>query len=163
MAEPDTLVAISLGANLGDALDTLSQALQALARLPQSTWVAASPTYRTAPIDAVGPDFFNAVALLRTRLAPAELLAQLHRIEQQHGRQRSVRNAPRTLDLDLLLYGDERVATPTLTVPHPRLHQRAFVLRPLADVWPDAAIPGLGTVDDWLPTVADQRIEKLEP
>jgi 2-amino-4-hydroxy-6-hydroxymethyldihydropteridine diphosphokinase len=81
---------------------------------------------------------------------------------QLHGRLRSYRNAPRTLDLDLLLYGDRCIATPQLMVPHPRLHQRAFALRPLADVWPDAVIPGLGPVADWLPKVADQRVEKLQ-
>ena len=162
MPDAGTLAGIGLGANLGDARRTLSLAIEALGRLPQSTLVAVSPTYRSAPVDAVGPDFFNAVALLRTRLAPIDLLAQLHGIEQLHGRQRSVRNAPRTLDLDLLLYGDETIATAALTVPHPRLHQRAFVLRPLADVWPDAAVPGLGPISGWLAQVADQRIEKLE-
>jgi 2-amino-4-hydroxy-6-hydroxymethyldihydropteridine diphosphokinase len=162
MAEADTLACVGLGANLGDARGTLGQAAEALGRLPLTTMVALSPTYRSAPVDAAGPDFFNAVALLRTQLPPEELLAQLHGIEQLHGRLRSYRNAPRTLDLDLLLYGDRCIATPQLMVPHPRLHQRAFALRPLADVWPDAVIPGLGPVADWLPKVADQRVEKLQ-
>lgn len=162
MAEADSLACVGLGANLGDARGTLDQAAEALGRLPLTTLVALSPIYRSAPIDATGPDFFNAVALLRTQLPPLELLGQLHGIEQVHGRSRSYRNAPRTLDLDLLLYGDQRIDTPQLTVPHPRLHQRAFALCPLADVWPDAVIPGLGPVADWLPRVADQRVEKFQ-
>jgi 2-amino-4-hydroxy-6-hydroxymethyldihydropteridine diphosphokinase len=157
------LASIGLGANLGEPLATLAHALDQLARLPGCTLVARSPTYRSAPIDASGPDFYNAVALLRTGLRPQALLSELQRIEAMHGRERPYRNAPRTLDLDLLLYGDERIAEPGLVVPHPRLHQRAFVLRPLADVAPDAIIPGLGPVSDWLAKVADQDIERLGP
>ena len=153
---------VALGANLGDPLHTLAAARDALAALPGTRLQAVSSWWRSAPVDAAGPDFFNAVALLRTQLPPEELLAQLHGIEQLHGRLRSYRNAPRTLDLDLLLYGDRCIATPQLMVPHPRLHQRAFALRPLADVWPDAVIPGLGPVAEWLPKVADQRVEKLQ-
>ena len=153
--------AIGLGANLGDAPATLASAVDELQRLPRSTLTAVSPTYRSAPVDAVGPDFFNAVVLLDTHLAPLELLAQLQRIELAHGRQRGVRNAPRTLDLDLLLYGDRQLALPELTVPHPRLHTRAFALRPLADVWPEAVIPGRGPVMHWLPGVAEQRVERV--
>jgi 2-amino-4-hydroxy-6-hydroxymethyldihydropteridine diphosphokinase len=158
-----TLACIGLGANLGDAAATLAAALSELAGLPDTALGSVSPTYRSAPIDAGGPDFLNAVAVLRTGLSPQELLAGLQRIERQHGRERPYRHAPRTLDLDLLLYGDERIDTPTLSVPHPRLHERAFVLRPLADVAPQAVIPGRGPVSDWLPRVADQRIEKLGP
>jgi len=157
-----TLAAIGLGANLGDTRATLTAALAELARLPDSALEAASSFYRTAPIDAAGADYLNAVALLRTALAPLALLAQLQRIEARHGRERAYRNAPRTLDLDLLVYGDVRLATPELTLPHPRLHERAFVLCPLADVAPDMSIPGRGTVSQWLPRVVDQRIEKLE-
>ncbi len=158
---PTVVASIGLGANLGEPLVTLARALDELAQVPQSTLLACSPTYRSAPVDASGPDFCNAVALLRTGLTARALLAELQRIEALHGRQRPYRNAPRTLDLDLLLYGDERVDEPGLTVPHPRLHQRAFVLRPLADVAPQAVIPGLGPVGDWLPRVADQDIERL--
>ena len=158
----DTLACIGLGANLGDPQAALRAALDEIAGLPGSVLLATSPIYRSAPIDATGPDYLNAVALLRTALAPHALLAELQRIEHAHGRERSHRNAPRTLDLDLLLYGDERIESPALTLPHPRLHQRAFVLRPLADVMPAGVIPGLGRIAEWLPQVADQRIERLD-
>jgi 2-amino-4-hydroxy-6-hydroxymethyldihydropteridine diphosphokinase len=159
----ETLAYIGLGANLGDAGATLRAAFDDIARLPDSTLLATSRLYRTAPIDAGGPDYLNAVALVRTALAPHALLAELQRIELAHGRLRSHRNAPRTLDLDLLLHGEERIESAELTVPHPRLHERAFVLRPLADVMPSLVIPGLGPIAEWLPRVADQRIEPLEP
>lgn len=152
---------IGLGANLGDARATLDAAFVALARLPGTALRAASSIYRSAPIESSGPDYLNAVILLETRLAPQALLAELQRIEQAHGRERHHRNAPRTLDLDLLLYGDRRLSTATLTVPHPRLHERAFVLRPLAQIEPSLAIPGRGPVHDMLPGVAGQRIDKL--
>jgi 2-amino-4-hydroxy-6-hydroxymethyldihydropteridine diphosphokinase len=126
---PTEVACIGLGANLGDARATLDAAQHALARLPQTRLVAASPLYRSAPIDATGPDYLNAVVVLETALAPHALLSELQRIEDRHGRERPHRNAPRTLDLDLLLYGDRRIATAALTVPHPRLHERAFVLR----------------------------------
>src|SRR5688572_17582091 len=138
----ETLACIALGANIGDPRSALGTAVAALAGLPGTRIVAVSPTYRTAPVDATGPDYFNAVALVSTTLMPLDLLAQLQQIEQGHGRERSTRNAPRTLDLDLLLYGDQRIALPTLSVPHPRMHERAFVLRPLLDVLPEAVIPG---------------------
>ena len=152
---------IGLGANLGDPGAALREAIEALAELPDSTLRTRSSFYRTAPIDAVGPDFLNAVVHLETRLAPHALLAALQRIEQVHGRQRPYRNAPRTLDLDLLLYGNEIIDTPTLTVPHPRLHERAFVLRPLAEIAPALNIPGRGQVADLLGPLAGQRIDRL--
>jgi 2-amino-4-hydroxy-6-hydroxymethyldihydropteridine diphosphokinase len=152
---------IGLGANLGDARGALLAARDAIAALPQTTLVAFSSLYRSAPIDATGPDFWNAVALVDTGLPPQDLLARLQAIEARHGRERPWRNAPRTLDLDLLLHGEARIDEPGLVVPHPRMHQRAFVLLPLAELWPDAPIPGLGTAADWLPQVAGQRIEKV--
>ena len=152
---------IGLGANLGDARATLDLAQRALAQLPHTALVAASHLYRSAPVDAVGPDYLNAVVVLDTALAPESLLAALQGIEAAHGRERPRRNAPRTLDLDLLLYGDRRIATPALTVPHPRLHRRAFVLRPLLDVLPHVNIPGIGPAAERLADVADQPIEKL--
>ena len=158
-----TAAFVGLGANLGDARATLAAASDELARLPRTVLRTVSPLYRSAPIDATGPDFINAVALIDTELSASALLAELQRIEAAFGRVRPYRNAPRTLDLDLLLYGDERIDTPQLTVPHPRLHQRAFVLRPLADVAPAAVIPGLGSVATLLPGVADQHIERLPP
>jgi 2-amino-4-hydroxy-6-hydroxymethyldihydropteridine diphosphokinase len=154
---------IGLGANLGDARAALQSALDALARLPGSALVASSPVYRSAPIDSSGPDYLNAVALLDTTRDAPLLLAQLQDIERAHGRARPYRNAPRTLDLDLLLFGDAVIDTPALSVPHPRLHERAFVLRPLADLAPDLLVPGRGPVRALLAGVADQRIDRLTP
>jgi 2-amino-4-hydroxy-6-hydroxymethyldihydropteridine diphosphokinase len=158
-----TLACIGLGANVGDTRATLDAAQHELAALPCTTLVAASPLYRSAPIDAAGPDYLNAVIVLATALTPLQLLAALQAIERTHGRVRGHHHAPRTLDLDLLLYGHERIATPALTVPHPRLHERAFVLRPLLDVLPDVRIPGLGPAANLLAAVADQSIARLSP
>lgn len=152
---------IGLGANLGDAHATLVEALKALAALPDTALRAASPIYRTAPMDSSGPDYLNAVALLHTRLSPPTLLAELQRVEREHGRERPYRNAPRTLDLDLLLYGAQLIAEPGLTVPHPRMHLRAFVLQPLADIAPALMVPGHGALREMLAAVKDQRIDKL--
>jgi 2-amino-4-hydroxy-6-hydroxymethyldihydropteridine diphosphokinase len=153
--------AIGLGANLGDPAAAISRAVEAIARLPGCTLVAVSPYYRTAPVDATGPDFVNAVALVDTTLPAADLLAGLLAIEQRAGRERPARNAPRTLDLDLLLVGDACLDTPALQLPHPRMHRRAFVLVPLLDVWPDAVVPGRGAARDLLASVRDQPIERL--
>ncbi len=152
---------IGLGANLGDARATLDAAFVALAGLPNTTLRAASSLYRSAPIESSGPDYLNAVVLLETRRTPQSLLTELQRIERAHGRERPHRNAPRTLDLDLLLYGNRRLSTATLTVPHPRLHERAFVLLPLAQIDPSLAIPGRGPLRGLLASVAGQRIDKL--
>ncbi|WP_348756342.1 2-amino-4-hydroxy-6-hydroxymethyldihydropteridine diphosphokinase [uncultured Aquincola sp.] len=159
----DERIFVGLGANLGDARATLEAALAALAALPDTRLMARSSYYRTAPVDAGGPDYLNAVAELRSSLAPEALLDALQAIEQQHGRERPYRNAPRTLDLDLLLVGALRLDTPRLTLPHPRLHQRAFVLAPLAELAPELAIYGLGDVSTLLAACADQRIERLSP
>lgn len=152
---------VGLGANLGDARATLQAACAALAALPGSRLLACSALYRSAPIAADGPDFLNAVALLDTPLPPHDLLAALQAIEQAHGRQRPYPNAPRTLDLDLLLHGAQQCTTPMLTLPHPRLHQRAFVLRPLLDLCPALQVDGLGPLAGHLSAVAEQRIERL--
>jgi 2-amino-4-hydroxy-6-hydroxymethyldihydropteridine diphosphokinase len=152
---------IGLGANQGNARETLAAALDALADLPRTSVVARSSLYSSAPVDARGPDFINAAAELFTTLGADELLTELLRIEAVHGRKRPYRNAPRTLDLDLLLYGDELVRTARLTVPHPRAHLRAFVLRPLSELDPELLIPGVGPIADSLASVADQRIDKL--
>ena len=159
---PLTPAAIGIGANLGDARATIAAALAELARLPGTALRVASSIYRSAPIDSSGPDYLNAVALLDTALTADALLAELQRIEAGHGRERPYRNAPRTLDLDLLLYGDERIATPALTVPHPRLHERAFVLVPLAEIAPDLVIRGHGHIAGLLAAVAGQRVAKLD-
>ncbi len=151
---------IGLGANLGDARAALRAAAQALAALPGTRLVALSSLYRTAPIDSSGPDYVNAVAALDTGLEPPALLQALQAIELAHGRERPYRNAPRTLDLDLLLHGDAILDTPALTLPHPRIAQRAFVLQPLAELAPGLLLPGRGRLDALLPAVADQRIER---
>ena len=150
---------IGLGANLGDAAATLDAAVLGLITLAHSQLLARSKTYRSAPIDAQGPDYLNAVVELETTLSAEVLLRELQLIERAHGRQRPYRNAPRTLDLDLLLYGDHTIATPELTVPHPRLHERAFVLWPLHELAPDLMIPARGRVSDLLTSVMHQRIE----
>lgn len=152
---------IGLGANLGDARAALDAAQLALASLPGTALRAASSIYRSAPIDAGGPDYLNAVVLLHTAMDPQALLEALQGIERVHGRERPFRNAPRTLDLDLLMYGDERIETPGLTVPHPRLHERAFVLLPLAQIAPGLVVPGRGNIADLLLCVSGQRILKL--
>ena len=154
-------VFVGLGANLGDAGATLQQALAQLAAMPGTRVMATSSLYRSAPVDAAGPDFINAVAELSTTLKPLPLLHALQAIEQQHGRQRPYRNAPRTLDLDLLLYGQRVVDVADLTVPHPRLQRRAFVLLPLLELAPDLLHPDLGPLHAQLASVQDQVIERL--
>lgn len=153
---------VGVGANLGDARATVRAALRALGQLPDTEWVASSSLYRSAPIQASGPDFVNAVAELRTALEPIALLHRLQAIEQSFGRVRSVRNAPRTLDLDLLLLGDCVMPGPELVLPHPRAHLRAFVLRPLAELDPDLELPVLGAIGPWLAKAADQPIERID-
>lgn len=181
---------VALGANLGDPVATVNAAIDVLRALPRTRFVAASSLYRTAPVGLKHqPDFINAVVEVRlacpqcdalgrpcaagepTRsgapripcaVPPAPTFLQsLFEIEAGFGRQRSVRNAPRTLDLDLLLYGELVSDDPSLTLPHPRLHERAFVLAPLAELAPDLAIPGRGAVADLLSRCGGQRIERI--
>ena len=135
-AQP-TLVYVGLGANLGEREAALRQALAALGQYPGIRVLRVSPLYGSAPVDAGGPDYLNAVAEVATTLTPEALLQALQAIEQSAGRERPYRNAPRTLDLDILWFGDQVIDTPTLTVPHPRMAERAFVLRPLADLVPE--------------------------
>lgn len=146
---------IGLGANLGDARAALRAAVQAMDGLPDTQLRQVSSLYRSAPVDAHGPDYLNAVAELRTTLAPLALLHALQAIEQAAGRERPYRNAPRTLDLDLLLYGDLRLDGVELTLPHPRMAGRAFVLLPLAELAP--ALVGAAE----LAAVGDQRLERV--
>lgn len=164
-ARRDFRAYVALGANLGDPVATVRAAIAALARIGGTRLVAASSLYRTAPVGLHHqPDFINAVVALEVEAAvlPApSLLAALFAIEADFGRVRSVRNAPRTLDLDLLLYGDERHDTATLTLPHPRMTERAFVLAPLAEIVPGLDIPGHGRIANLLPAVASQRMERL--
>jgi len=146
---------VAVGANLGDARATVLRAMTDLGFLSEARVVACSSLYRSAPVDATGPDFINAVVELETGLAPEALLQELQRLELGAGRERPYRNAPRTLDLDLLYYGDVVMETDALTLPHPRIHERAFVLLPLAEIAP-------GRVSDaTLKRVADQCIERL--
>ncbi|MBV7543273.1 2-amino-4-hydroxy-6-hydroxymethyldihydropteridine diphosphokinase [Acidovorax sp. sic0104] len=153
---PEFLAYIGLGANLGDAPAALRGAVQAMEALPGAQVLQCSALYRSAPVDAAGPDFHNAVVALRSTLAPEELLAALQAIEATAGRERPYRNAPRTLDLDILLCGDLAISTPTLTVPHPRMRERAFVLVPLAEIAPGLVEPA------WLDAVRSQHIERLD-
>ncbi|OON60436.1 2-amino-4-hydroxy-6-hydroxymethyldihydropteridine diphosphokinase [Massilia sp. KIM] len=153
---------VGIGANLGDARANVLDAIERLRALPGARLLAASSLYRSAPIDSGGDDYVNAVAALDTELAPQALLEALQGIEQAHGRERPYRNAPRTLDLDLLLYGERSIATATLTVPHPRMHERAFVLAPLLEIAPDLAIPGLGPAAGFVPQVAGQFITRTD-
>lgn len=131
------MACVALGANLGDAVATVQQALRDVACLPDTQLFKASSLYRTAPYEAQGPDFINAVALLHTHLSPLALLHALQALELASGRERPFKNAPRTLDLDIVFYGDVELATHELTLPHPRWHERAFVLQPLAEIWPE--------------------------
>jgi 2-amino-4-hydroxy-6-hydroxymethyldihydropteridine diphosphokinase len=142
---------IALGANLADPVAQVRAGMAALATLPRTRLVAQSSLYRTAPVGyADQPDFINAVAAVETALSPRELLTALLATEQQHGRVRKFANAPRTLDLDVLLYGEVQMHEDGLTIPHPRMHERAFVLVPLAEIAPRCVIPGRGTVGELL-------------
>lgn len=151
---------IGIGANLGDASANVDDALARLARLDGCTLLAASSKYRTAPIDSSGDDYINAVARIDTPLTAPALLEALHGIELAHGRERPYRNAPRTLDLDILLYGDERIDLPSLHIPHPRMLDRAFVLVPLLEIAPEVVVPGRGPASAYLAAVSSQGIDK---
>lgn len=153
---------IGLGANLDDPATHVEHAIAELDRLPATRLLARSRLYVSAPVDCTDqPDFVNAVAQVETTLAPRALLAALLDIEHRHGRERSFRNAPRTLDLDLLLYGDACFHEPGLELPHPRMHMRAFVLQPLLEIAAHIVIPGRGRAADWLAACADQIVTPL--
>ncbi|RJG15221.1 2-amino-4-hydroxy-6-hydroxymethyldihydropteridine diphosphokinase [Massilia cavernae] len=152
---------IGIGANLGDALANVDDALARLAALPGTRLLASSSKYSTAPIDSSGPDYINAVASIDTALGAHELLAALNAIELAHGRERPYRNAPRTLDLDVLLYGDEIIGTPTLQVPHPRMLERGFVLIPLLEIAPGIQVPGRGPAQHFVAAVNGQGVTRL--
>jgi 2-amino-4-hydroxy-6-hydroxymethyldihydropteridine diphosphokinase len=144
-----------LGANLGNPQAAVAGAIASLAALDGVKLVAQSAFYRSAPIDSSGPDYVNAVVQLQTNLSAPELLAQLQTLELGAGRERPYRNAPRTLDLDLLLFGDASIQSPSLTLPHPRMWQRAFVLLPLAEIAPALVSAAL------LDSVKDQILERV--
>ena len=156
---------VGLGSNLGgparDAHAQVLAAIEELAGLPRTRLVARSSLYRSAPVGYLSqPDFVNAVVRLETGLAPGELLDALLALEQRHGRERSFRDAPRTLDLDLLLHGAASISSERLTLPHPRMHQRAFVLAPLVEIAPDVAIPGRGRAAELLRACGAQGVRR---
>lgn len=154
------LAYVGLGANLGDAQAALRQALAEMSCTPGVSDLQASGVYRTAPIDSSGPDYLNAVASFHTSLDALVLLHRLQAIEAAHGRKRPYRNAPRTLDLDLLWFDGQHIDTPELTVPHPRMHERAFVLAPLLELAPEFELPQ-GKLASLLSANEDQKIERL--
>ncbi len=153
---------IGVGANLGNPEDSVRRAIAAIAAIPGTRLMLSSSLYRTAPVGYLDqPDFVNAVAQVETHLDPVALLDQLLLIEAQFGRERSARNAPRTLDLDLLLHGNRQLNSPRLTLPHPRMAERAFVLVPLAEIAPDAAVGALGTATQLLRGISSSGVTIL--
>ena len=155
-------VFVALGSNLGDSKNILNAAFSALAAMPKTALIQQSSIFQSAPIGYANQnDFLNAVAFLKTELSPLDCLKNLQKIEQDFGRERLFLNAPRTLDLDLLLFDDCILKTSALTIPHPRLHLRAFVLRPLLEIAPDLEIPNRGRAAAWIPAVAMQKIRLL--
>ena len=155
------IVYIGIGSNLGNAAQNVTEAIDSLSHLPDTCLDKASSFYRTAPVDAAGDDYINAVARLVTGLSPEPLLNALWKIENRFGRERLYRNAPRTLDLDILLYNRECVLTERLSIPHPRMAERAFVLVPLAEIDPDIVIPGKEPLTVLLSRVKNQRIDRF--
>lgn len=154
---------VGLGSNLGESGAQLKLALADISALPQTRLLAQSSLYRSAPVGFVDqPDFVNAVAKVETMLTPQGLLAALLHIEQHHGRERTFQNAPRTLDLDVLLYDDLAMHEHGLTIPHPHMHRRAFVLLPLLEIAPDCAIPGIGAAASAMQACLDQVLQKLD-
>jgi 2-amino-4-hydroxy-6-hydroxymethyldihydropteridine diphosphokinase len=159
---PKTVTAyVGIGSNLGNPVEQVKLALTQLESLPQTTLERHSSLFRTAPVDAQGDEFINAVALLQTSLSPSELLHELHLIENNFGRERPFTNAPRTLDLDILLYGTQRISSGDLIIPHPRLTQRAFALIPLIQLDPFIKIPGIGPAHAFVESVSGQSIRKI--
>jgi 2-amino-4-hydroxy-6-hydroxymethyldihydropteridine diphosphokinase len=152
---------VGLGANLGDVRATFDRARAALEALPGTRVAAFSSLYQTAPVDATGPDYLNAVAELATTLSPVQLLLELQAIEQAEGRERPFHHAPRTLDLDLLLFGKQEIHTAALTVPHPRLHLRSFVLQPLLELAPALVHPTLGPLQPWSERTGSEGVRRL--
>jgi 2-amino-4-hydroxy-6-hydroxymethyldihydropteridine diphosphokinase len=157
-----TIVFVGIGSNLDEPVKQVEEALLELDRLPHTRMVKRSSLYRTAPVGhADQPDFINAVAQLETGLSADRLLSELQEVEASHGRTRSFPNAPRTLDLDLLLFEQFELKTDRLTVPHARMHERAFVLKPLLEVFEQASIPGKGAAKDLLRECREQVVEKI--
>ena len=157
-----TIAYVGIGANLDDPRTQVLVSFRELDELPHTRLVKRSSLYRSAPVGyAPQPDFINAVAQLETGLPAERLLAELQAIEARHGRRRSFPNAPRTLDLDLLLFGESPMSAPGLTIPHPRMHERAFVLAPLVEISPDVEIPGRGAAKPLMDSTKNQKIERI--
>ncbi|HEY8067936.1 MAG TPA: 2-amino-4-hydroxy-6-hydroxymethyldihydropteridine diphosphokinase [Burkholderiales bacterium] len=157
-----TVAYVGLGANIGEPRQQIEAAVAELKKLPDTNLVLASGVYKSSPLGYLEqPDFLNAVVRLDTGLPPEALLDRLQEIENRHGRERPFAGAPRTLDLDLLLYGDSVQVTPRLTLPHPRMHERAFVLEPLTEIAPDIAIPGHGAASELLAACRGQAVERI--
>lgn len=156
-----TIAYLGLGSNVGDSWQTLRDAVVCLAHYPNITVLRKAGMYLSSPIDTEGADFFNTVVSLETTLTAQQLHAVCMQIECQFERKRPYRYAPRTLDMDLLLFGDQTIFSPTLTVPHPRMLERAFVLVPLAEIAENIEIPGCGHIQQYLPTVAQQKVRRI--
>ena len=152
---------IGIGSNLGNALQNTRQAIDLLQKIPKTSVEASSSMYQTAPVDASGDDYINAVVRLKTELDALTLLEELWRIETLFGRKRPFRNAPRTLDLDILLYDTDCIQTEHLCIPHPRMTERAFVLLPLHEIAPDLNIPGKDSLDTLINRLAHQKIKRV--
>jgi 2-amino-4-hydroxy-6-hydroxymethyldihydropteridine diphosphokinase len=151
---------IGIGANLGQARETIERALEGLSNTPGIDSMIVAPLYGSDPVDAQGPTFVNTVAQIQTTLPPLTLLDALQALEQAHGRERPYRNAPRTLDLDLLWYDGVTMETPRLTLPHPRMHERAFVLKPLSDLMPELMLKQ-GGIKPLLEQCGEQKLWPL--
>jgi 2-amino-4-hydroxy-6-hydroxymethyldihydropteridine diphosphokinase len=157
-----TVAYVGLGANIGEPRRQIEAGIEEIRQLPGANSFLSSGIYRSAPVGYLDqPEFLNAVTRFDTELRPEALLDRLQEIESRHGRERSFPNAPRTLDLDLLLYGDSVVATPRLNIPHPRMHERAFVLQPLTEIAPGIAIPGRGAARELLAACRGQDVERI--
>jgi len=156
------LVYVGLGANIGEPRRQIQVAIEELEKLPCTRVVLASSIYKSAPLGKVDqPDFLNAVVQLETGLPPEALLDRLQDIEHRHGRERPFAGAPRTLDLDLLLYGNRSIDSPRLTVPHPRMHERAFVLEPLLELDAQISVPGKGLARALRSACGAQTIDRI--
>jgi 2-amino-4-hydroxy-6-hydroxymethyldihydropteridine diphosphokinase len=157
-----TIAYVGIGSNLDEPEKHVERAMLELDRLAHSRVVKRSSLYRSAPVGfADQPDFINAVAQLETGVSADRLLSDLQQIESRHGRRRSFANAPRSLDLDLLMFGNSELKTSDLTLPHPRMHERAFVLKPLMEISPEVSIPGIGPARDLLKNVENQIVERV--
>jgi 2-amino-4-hydroxy-6-hydroxymethyldihydropteridine diphosphokinase len=156
------LAFIGLGGNIGDTKQLIKDAIVCLAQHPELRILTRSCMYQSAPVDAEGDDFINAVISLETNLSPEELLRICQQVEQSFGRERPYLNAPRTLDLDVLAYDQLAIHNEALTIPHPRMIERSFVLYPLLEIAPDIDLPGFGKLTKYIPNVRHQRIEKVK-